>query len=745
MSNQRSLFENEIEQSISVFAEDAYLNYSMYVILDRALPQLGDGLKPVQRRIIYAMSDLGLSSTSKPKKAARTIGDVIGKFHPHGDSACYEAMVNMAQNFSYRYPLIDGQGNWGSQDDPKSFAAMRYTEAKMTAYTKTLLAELDEGTVDWQPNFDGTLREPKIFPAQLPNLLLNGCSGIAVGMATDIPSHNIKEVIKALKLLIKKPNSTIKSLLKIIKGPDFASGGVLVSHDEEIESVYKLGQGTLRLRGSYQLEKKDIVITELPYQISGAKLIEQIAQQMFAKKLPMVNDLRDESDHDNPCRIVISLKKGEVNIDQLISHICATTDFEKNIRVNLNVIDLEGLPRVFNLLEICLDWLKFRRGIITRRAQFRLENAEQRLHVLEGMMVAFLNIDEVIRIIRNEDDPKSKLIKKFKLTEIQANAILDLRLRNLAKLEEIKIKDEQAKLINEIKALKKLLKSKDLINETLANELDELDKEYGDDRRTKIEFAPSSEAIEEKQILSKDPVTLIVSKMGWVRLAKGHEIQPETLSFKGDDFILDCLSLGANNNDAIFLDGNGRAFSVLATQLPSARGFGDPLSSLFKLQDGVDVTSGVLADENDKFLICSSSGYGFQVSAQDLITRNKSGRAVIRVPENSKTLPLRKIQEKDSLVFAISSDLRALAFSIDELPELSKGKGVKIINLPKKDGLSLLHIFVISKEEIIEVFSGKKARHFDYEKVSEFIGARGRRGLSLKFKSIDSVNIISKR
>jgi topoisomerase-4 subunit A len=745
MSNQRSLFENEIEQSISVFAEDAYLNYSMYVILDRALPQLGDGLKPVQRRIIYAMSDLGLSSTSKPKKAARTIGDVIGKFHPHGDSACYEAMVNMAQNFSYRYPLIDGQGNWGSQDDPKSFAAMRYTEAKMTAYTKTLLAELDEGTVDWQPNFDGTLREPKIFPAQLPNLLLNGCSGIAVGMATDIPSHNIKEVIKALKLLIKKPNSTIKSLLKIIKGPDFASGGVLVSHDEEIESVYKLGQGTLRLRGSYQLEKKDIVITELPYQISGAKLIEQIAQQMFAKKLPMVNDLRDESDHDNPCRIVISLKKGEVNIDQLISHICATTDFEKNIRVNLNVIDLEGLPRVFNLLEICLDWLKFRRGIITRRAQFRLENAEQRLHVLEGMMVAFLNIDEVIRIIRNEDDPKSKLIKKFKLTEIQANAILDLRLRNLAKLEEIKIKDEQAKLINEIKALKKLLKSKDLINETLANELDELDKEYGDDRRTKIEFAPSSEAIEEKQILSKDPVTLIVSKMGWVRLAKGHEIQPESLSFKGDDFILDCLSLGANNNDAIFLDGNGRAFSVLATQLPSARGFGDPLSSLFKLQDGVDITSGVLADENDKFLICSSSGYGFQVSAQDLITRNKSGRAVIRVPENSKTLPLRKIHKKDSLVFAISSDLRALAFSIDELPELSKGKGVKIINLPKKDGLSLLHIFVISKEEIIEVFSGKKARHFDYEKVSEFIGARGRRGLSLKFKSIDSVNIISKR
>lgn len=745
MSNQRSLFENEIEQSISVFAEDAYLNYSMYVILDRALPQLGDGLKPVQRRIIYAMSDLGLSSTSKPKKAARTIGDVIGKFHPHGDSACYEAMVNMAQNFSYRYPLIDGQGNWGSQDDPKSFAAMRYTEAKMTAYTKTLLAELDEGTVDWQPNFDGTLREPKIFPAQLPNLLLNGCSGIAVGMATDIPSHNIKEVIKALKLLIKKPNSTIKSLLKIIKGPDFASGGVLVSHEEEIETVYKLGQGTLRLRGSYQLEKKDIVITELPYQISGAKLIEQIAQQMFAKKLPMVNDLRDESDHDNPCRIVISLKKGEVNIDQLISHICATTDFEKNIRVNLNVIDLEGLPRVFNLLEICLDWLKFRRGIITRRAQFRLENAEQRLHVLEGMMVAFLNIDEVIRIIRNEDDPKSKLIKKFKLTEIQANAILDLRLRNLAKLEEIKIKDEQAKLINEIKALKKLLKSKDLINETLANELDELDKEYGDDRRTKIEFAPSSEAIEEKQILSKDPVTLIVSKMGWVRLAKGHEIQPESLSFKGDDFILDCLSLGANNNDAIFLDGNGRAFSVLATQLPSARGFGDPLSSLFKLQDGVDITSGVLADENDKFLICSSSGYGFQVSAQDLITRNKSGRAVIRVPENSKTLPLRKIQKKDSLVFAISSDLRALAFSIDELPELSKGKGVKIINLPKKDGLSLLHIFVISKEEIIEVFSGKKARHFDYEKVSEFIGARGRRGLSLKFKSIDSVNIISKR
>ena len=745
MSNQRSLFENEIEQSISVFAEDAYLNYSMYVILDRALPQLGDGLKPVQRRIIYAMSDLGLSSTSKPKKAARTIGDVIGKFHPHGDSACYEAMVNMAQNFSYRYPLIDGQGNWGSQDDPKSFAAMRYTEAKMTAYTKTLLAELDEGTVDWQPNFDGTLREPKIFPAQLPNLLLNGCSGIAVGMATDIPSHNIKEVIKALKLLIKKPNSTIKSLLKIIKGPDFASGGVLVSHDEEIESVYKVGQGTLRLRGSYQLEKKDIVITELPYQISGAKLIEQIAQQMFAKKLPMVNDLRDESDHDHPCRIVISLKKGEVNIDQLISHICATTDFEKNIRVNLNVIDLEGLPRVFNLLEICLDWLKFRRGIITRRAQFRLENAEQRLHVLEGMMVAFLNIDEVIRIIRNEDDPKSKLIKKFKLTEIQANAILDLRLRNLAKLEEIKIKDEQAKLINEIKALKKLLKSKDLINETLANELDELDKEYGDDRRTKIEFAPSSEAIEEKQILSKDPVTLIVSKMGWVRLAKGHEIQPESLSFKGDDFILDCLSLGANNNDAIFLDGNGRAFSVLATQLPSARGFGDPLSSLFKLQDGVDITSGVLADENDKFLICSSLGYGFQVSAQDLITRNKSGRAVIRVPENSKTLPLRKIHKKDSLVFAISSDLRALAFSIDELPELSKGKGVKIINLPKKDGLSLLHIFVISKEEIIEVFSGKKARHFDYEKVSEFIGARGRRGLSLKFKSIDSVNIISKR
>ena len=738
MKNQKLQFEHIEDRSIGDFAEMAYLNYSMYVILDRALPQLGDGLKPVQRRIIYAMSDLGLSASSKPKKSARTIGDVIGKFHPHGDSACYEAMVNMAQEFSYRYPLIDGQGNWGSQDDPKSFAAMRYTEAKLTKYASTLLSELDEGTVDWQGNFDGTLEEPKLLPAKLPNLLLNGGSGIAVGMATDLPSHNLNEVLNGLIALIDDPDLPLKQLLKIIPGPDFASGGEIVSSKHDIENIYATGTGSLKLRAKFQLEKNNIIITELPYQTSGAKIIEQIAGQMIAKKLPVVTDLRDESDHENACRIVLNIKSKEIHSDSIISHLCATTDLERNIRVNLNIINLEGLPQVFDLKTLCLDWLRFRISTLKRRYQNRLDKVEARLHILEGLLIIYLNIDEVIRIIRNEDHPQAVLMSQFKLSEIQANSILELRLKYLAKLEEIKITGEQKNLKKEARDLKKILQSKELLNSALKDELIVLIDLFGDPRRTQIKQRELAEAISEKQIISKDPSTLIVSNKGWVRLAKGHDINHETLAFKADDSLLELPSKGHLGQDAVFLDQSGRAYSILANQLPSARGFGEPLSSIFKVSDGTSFVTGTLGEPGEDFIMASTAGYGFIVEKSDLFSRSKAGRAVMNVPGNHKMLPLRRVKSKDDIIFAISSDFRGLVFPVSELPKLSKGKGNKIIGLPKKELLSLSYLFVLSPKENLCISSGKRLKKWSYEQAQDLLTSRGRRGISLKIKVIEN-------
>jgi len=741
MKNQKLEFEHIEDYDIGSFAESAYLNYSMYVILDRALPQLGDGLKPVQRRIIYAMSDLGLSASSKPKKSARTIGDVIGKFHPHGDGACYEAMVNMAQDFSYRYPLIDGQGNWGSQDDPKSFAAMRYTEAKLTKYSNALLSELDEGTVEWQGNFDGTLEEPKILPAQLPNILLNGGSGIAVGMATDVPSHNISEVISGLIALADNPELSLDELLNFIPAPDFATGGEITSSAEDIKRIYLTGNGSLKLRAKFGLEKKDIVITELPYHISGAKVIEQIAEQMIAKKLPMVSDLRDESDHEHACRLVLKLKSTDLEADSIISHLCATTDLERNVRVNLNIINLEGLPQVYDLKTLCLDWLKFRLATVKRKYQYRFDKIQARLHLLDGLMIAYLNIDDVIHIIRNDDEPKVELMRCFHLSELQANSILDLKLRFLAKLEEIKIKGEQTELNKEEKHLKKILKSKQLLNDAMKNELLVLMEHFGDERRTQLNERQAAEAISEKQIVRKEPSTLIVSKNGWVRLAKGHEIDVDSITFKADDSLLDLPSKGHLGQEAVFIDQSGRAYSVLVNQLPSARGFGEPLSSLFKVSDGVRFVTSTLGEPEDCFVIATTNGYGFRIEKNDLISRNKAGRAVIKVSEADSILPLKRIKTDKDIIFSISSDFRALAFPVSDLPKLSKGKGNKIIGLPRDKSLHLGFISVVSPSETLCLVIGKRSKKLSYEQINDYIGARGRRGISLKLKSIDSIFI----
>ena len=730
MKEQELNFEGIEQVPLVTFTEKAYLDYSMYVILDRALPHIGDGLKPVQRRIIYSMSDLGMSAASKPKKAARAVGDVIGKFHPHGDSACYEAMVHMAQPFSFRYPVIDGHGNWGSQDDPKSFAAMRYTEARLTRYAQVLLSEVGHGTVDWLPNFDGTLKEPILLPARLPNLLLNGTSGIAVGMSTDVPPHNMHEITSALIRLLDQPKTTLETLLKHIKGPDFPTGGELVSPFEDILAIYKTGVGTLKLRACYEIQKGDIVITELPFQVSGAKILEQIAAQMRTKKLPMVEDLRDESDHESPIRLVISPRSSRVDKEALMGHLFATTELERTIRVNLNVIALDGRPMVFGLKPMLEEWLAFRINTVKRRLSYRLERVMDRIHTLEGLLIAYLNIDEVIKIIRETDDPEHELMMSFKLSDIQAQAIMDLRLKNLAKLEEIKIRGEQEALSEEKVNLEKILKSKKRLTNMIKEELLTLSEEQGDERRTLIVERSVARAIDESELVTSELVTVVLSERGWARAAKGHEVDPETLSYRSGDKFLAAVT-GRSNQFSVFIDSTGRAYSVSTHTLPSARGQGEPLSGRLKPPDGSNFRSVLIGENDSKWVLASSAGYGFVVKLKDLHSRNKAGKFVLTVPKNSGVLQAAEIQEENEYLAAVSSDGRLLVFSLEDLPELARGKGNKILALPKNSDVNMIAMVTFTEGQSIRVISGQRHMTLKPSDLDEYFGNRGRRGLAL--------------
>ena len=720
------------QQPLKEYTEKAYLDYSMYVILDRALPQIGDGLKPVQRRIIYAMSELGLSAGQKPKKSARTVGDVIGKFHPHGDSACYEAMVLMAQDFSYRHPIVDGQGNWGSTDDPKSFAAMRYTESRLAPYARSLLAELGQGTVDWIPNFDGTINEPVVLPARLPNLLLNGTTGIAVGLSTDVPPHNLNEVASALVHLIDNPKATVAALMKHVKGPDFPTGGELVSPRADIKQIYSTGSGTLRLRAAYKLENGDIVITALPHQISGAKILEQIATQMRNKKLPQVEDLRDESDHEEPTRLVITPRSSRVDKEELMSHLFSTTSLERTVRVNMNIIGLDGRPQAFGLVGLLGEWLKFRKDTVRRRLKHRLEIVNDRLHILDGLLVAYLNIDEVIRIIRKEDEPKPVLMKKFKLSDIQAEAILNLRLRNLARLEEMRIKGEQDELNEERDVLEKTLKSAARLKTLIKREVLEDAEAYGDDRRTLIVEREAAQALDETQLVSSEPVTVILSQRGFARAAKGHDVDALTLSYKSGDGYL-AAARGRSNQLAMFIDSTGRVYSVIAGTLPSARGQGEPLSSRFKPPDGAEFCGAMIGEADDKYLLASDAGYGFIANLEDLVTRNKAGKAILRVPQGGRAVvPAPVPRDTECLIAAVSSIGRLLMFEMDELPELAKGKGNKLLNIPGKKYQSgeesLVAAAVVPEDGNLQVYCGTRMMTIKWDDSDPYYGERALRG-----------------
>ena len=727
----------DVEQlSLRDYAEKAYLDYSMYVILDRALPHIGDGLKPVQRRIVYAMSELGLKASAKYKKSARTVGDVIGKFHPHGDSAAYEAMVLMAQEFSYRYPLIDGQGNWGSPDDPKSFAAMRYTESRLTAYAEVLLAELGQGTVDWQPNFDGTLEEPTVLPAQVPNLLLNGTTGIAVGMATDIPPHNLTEVVAATIHLLDSPKATVADLCQHIKGPDFPTEAEIITPAEELRTLYETGRGALRVRAAYTVEDGAVVIHALPYQVSGAKVLEQIAAQMQARKLPMVSDLRDESDHEHPTRLVLVPRSNRVELDSVMSHLFATTDLERTYRVNLNVIGVDGRPAVKSLVTILKEWLAFRKATVKRRLEYRLERVERRIHILEGYLVAFLNIDEVIRIIREEDEPKPVLMKTFKISDIQAEAILDLKLRNLAKLEEMKIRGEQDELSEERDALKKTLGSDARLKTLIKRELKAVVDTHGDARRAPLAEREEAKAFSELELTTADPLTIVLSDKGWIRAAKGHEIDPESLSYKsGDGFRL--AAKGKSNLPTVVLDSTGRAYTLPTHQLPSARGQGEPLTGRINPPSGATFQGLLTGAEDDRFLLASDAGYGFVVQFGQLQAKNKAGKAVLTLPKNARVLSPAAIAAggQDPLVVVATNEGRMLVFPLADLPELARGKGNKLIGIPSARAAAreefVAGLCVVAEGDTLQVTSGGHYRNFKWSELEHFRGERGRRGSKL--------------
>lgn len=719
---------------LQTYTEKAYLDYSMYVILDRALPHLGDGLKPVQRRIVYAMSELGLSAASKHKKSARTVGDVLGKYHPHGDSACYEAMVLMAQPFSYRYPLVDGQGNWGSQDDPKSFAAMRYTESRLTPYAKVLLQELGQGTVDWQANFDGSLEEPVTLPARLPNVLLNGATGIAVGMATDIPPHNLREVVNACIHLLDHPTASLADLCKFIPAPDFPTEAEIITPAADFLTLYEKGNGSFKMRARYEVEDGDIVITALPYQVSGSKILEQIAQQMQAKKLPLVEDLRDESDHEQPVRLIIVPRSNRVDVEQLMSHLFASTDLEKSYRVNMNMIGLNGRPQVKDLLQILNEWLQYRRQTVTRRLQWRLDKVEKRLHLLEGLLIAFLNLDEVIRIIRAEDEPKPKLIKRFKLSDIQAEYILDTKLRQLARLEEMKIRGEQAELEKEREEILGLLGSDKKLTSLIRKELKEDAKLYGDERRSPLIEREAAQILDETALTPAEPITVILSKMGWIRAAKGHDIEPEALSYKqGDGFL--AAAYGRSNQQLVLLDSTGRTYSLAANTLPSARGQGEPLTGKLTLPSGARFINTLLGKESDQYILASAEGYGFICSFEDMQSRNKAGKVTLTAGDNAAILPpiLVRDVEKDWLAL-VSTSGYLLLIPANELPVLAKGKGNKLINL-KKGGLgiadeALAFMLVLAENDslVVQVDNRKKPLVLKGAELAEYRGERAQRG-----------------
>ncbi|KLJ14138.1 DNA topoisomerase IV subunit A [Pseudomonas juntendi] len=748
MSDSLELSLDGVERrSLADFTEQAYLNYSMYVIMDRALPHIGDGLKPVQRRIVYAMSELGLDADAKHKKSARTVGDVLGKFHPHGDSACYEAMVLMAQPFSYRYTLVDGQGNWGAPDDPKSFAAMRYTEARLSRYAEVLLSEVGQGTVDWVPNFDGTLQEPAVLPARLPNILLNGTTGIAVGMATDVPPHNLREVASACVRLLDEPKATIEQLCEHIQGPDYPTEAEIVTPRAEILKMYESGRGSIRMRAVYRVEDGDIVVTALPHQVSGAKVLEQIAAQMQAKKLPMVADLRDESDHENPCRIVIIPRSNRVDADELMQHLFATTDLESSYRVNINIIGLDGRPQLKNLRTILVEWLEFRTHTVRRRLQHRLDKVEKRLHLLDGLLTAFLNLDEVIHIIRTEDHPKQALIARFGLTEIQADYILETRLRQLARLEEMKIRGEQDELLKEQAKLQALLGSEAKLRKLVRSELIKDAETYGDDRRSPIVERAEAKALSENELMPTEPVTVVLSEKGWIRCAKGHDIDATGLSYKaGDGF--KAAAAGRSNQFAVLIDSTGRSYSLAAHSLPSARGQGEPLTGRLTPPPGATFDCVLLPEDDALYVVASDAGYGFVVKGEDLQAKNKAGKGLLSLPNGAKVMTPRPVanREQDWLA-AVTTEGRLLVFKVSDLPQLGKGKGNKIIGVPGDRVASreefVTDLAVIADGATLVLQAGKRTLSLKPDDLEHYKGERGRRGSKLPrgFQRVDSLQV----
>ncbi|MDD2049814.1 DNA topoisomerase IV subunit A [Pseudomonas putida] len=746
MSDSLDLSLDGVERrSLADFTEQAYLNYSMYVIMDRALPHIGDGLKPVQRRIVYAMSELGLDADSKHKKSARTVGDVLGKFHPHGDSACYEAMVLMAQPFSYRYTLVDGQGNWGAPDDPKSFAAMRYTEARLSRYSEVLLSELGQGTADWVPNFDGTLDEPAVLPARLPNILLNGTTGIAVGMATDVPPHNLREVASACVRLLDEPKATVEQLCEHIQGPDYPTEAEIITPRSELLKIYESGRGSVRMRAVYRIEDGDIVVTALPHQVSGAKVLEQIAAQMQAKKLPMVADLRDESDHENPCRIVIIARSNRVDLDELMQHLFATTDLESSYRVNVNIIGLDGRPQLKNLRALLVEWLEFRVQTVRRRLKFRLDKVERRLHLLEGLLVAFLNLDEVIHIIRTEDQPKAALIARFDLTETQAEYILETRLRQLARLEEMKIRNEQDELAKEQAKLIALLGSESKLRKLVRAELIKDAETYGDNRRSPIVERAEAKALSENELMPTEPVTVVLSEKGWVRCAKGHDIDATGLSYKaGDGF--KTAAAGRSNQFAVFIDSTGRSYSVAAHTLPSARGQGEPLTGRLTPPPGAGFECVLLPEDDALYVIASDAGYGFVVKGEDLQAKNKAGKALLSLPNGAKVIAPRAVADRElNWLAAVTTEGRLLIFKISDLPQLGKGKGNKIIGIPGDRVASreeyVTDLAVIADGATLVLQAGKRTLSLKADDLEHYKGERGRRGNKLPrgFQRVDAL------
>ena len=737
------------QQPVSDFARKAYLDYSMYVILDRALPHVADGLKPVQRRIIYAMSELGLSSGSKPKKSARTVGDVIGKFHPHGDSACYEAMVLMAQPFSMRYPLIDGQGNWGSPDDPKSFAAMRYTEAKLARFAQTLLSELDQGTTEWGQNFDGTMKEPKLLPSRLPHVLLNGASGIAVGMATDIPSHNLREVVAACIELLDNPEATLAQLTKHIKGPDFPTGAEIITPPAELREMYRTGNGSIRQRAKWDYDDGEIVISELPFMVSGSKVQQQIAQQMNAKKLPMIEDMRDDSDHKSPTRIVLVPRSNRVDVEEVMTHLFATTDLERSYRVNMNMIDLAGRPRLFNLRDLLVEWLEFRIETVRRRLQHRYDHVNARLHILDGYLIAYLNVDEVIRIIRREDEPKPVLMKRFALSDLQAESILELKLRFLNRLEEMQIRGEQAKLQAERAQLEKILGSKKLLHKQVKDELERDAEEFGDKRRSPIVEREAAKALDPSALIPSEAVTVVLSERGWIRAGKGHDLDPTALQYKSGDAFLHAAK-GRSNQQAVFLDSTGRTYALAAHELPSAKGHGEPLTSSLQPPGGATFVGVMMGEPGDLWLLSTDDGYGFVIQLGEMITDRKAGKSIVNVSGGAALLrPQRVMDMETDSIAAATTEGKLLLFPALELPILGKGKGVQTIKIhrtpiaPEK----VVATAVVPDGGTLIVHAGKRYTNLKGADLETYFGKRAQRGLKLPrgFQSVSAIRTWSDR